>query len=183
VPGARKSLVALAGVALLITARMAEPCSCARAPDVREAADAAQAVFVGEVTRFERLEPWWSYARRYALTWFYEVTDRDFPEWFWTELEDYWNGPEYGYRALLEVEHGWKNVTTGQAQVYTGMWEGDCGFPFKVGQRYLVYADPDHLGRGLYTSTCTRTVELGHPGTGADIPVLESWKRGWTNTP
>jgi hypothetical protein len=42
-----------------------------------------------------------------------------------------------------------------EVEVFTGSGGGDCGYPFRVGQHYLVYAyrDKDKLG----TNICTRT--------------------------
>ena len=85
------------------------------------------------------------------------------PAWLQSEWETFAKGSEYGYRAAIEVEIGWKNVRSGAVMVYTGMWQRDCGFPFEKGREYLVYADKDARGRGLSTSTCHRTVELGRP--------------------
>ena len=169
-------VVTVVGISLVIMGEYAEPCQCAEARDVREAADTAEEVFVGKVNRFERLEPWWRYARRYTLSWFYQVIGTDQPEWLSSEWKSFASSPQYGYRASFEVGVGWKRVRTGEVQVYTGMWEGDCGFRFERGREYLVYADADPRGRGLYTSTCHRTVELGHPGAGSDIPVLHKWE-------
>lgn len=52
--------------------------------------------------------------------------------------------------------------------VYTGMGEGDCGYNFELGKKYIVYADYetrffnfcDKVPKFLSTNICKRTCEL-----------------------
>jgi len=44
-----------------------------------------------------------------------------------------------------------------QAEVVSGSGGGDCGYTFKEGERYLVYAGLDQPSGKLYTSICSRT--------------------------
>lgn len=63
----------------------------------------------------------------------------------------------YPTKVAFEVIEPWKGVTGKQVTVATGQGGGDCGYPFKSGERYLVFA----FGKGdLMVDTCTRTVEL-----------------------
>lgn len=76
-------------------------------------------------------------------------------------------------RYIVEVEATFKRGSTRAGDVvvlYTGMANGDCGFPFAVGERYVVYGSGDYpmadsfiadkplTGSGIYwTDICTRT--------------------------
>lgn len=79
--------------------------------------------------------------------------------------------PIYVMRYTLQVEREFKGrMVADQVIVYTGMGNGDCGFQFKLNERYIVYGDRDDVradrymadkqlyGRGIYwTGICTRT--------------------------
>lgn len=56
----------------------------------------------------------------------------------------------------LAVERGFRGIEGATAEVLTGMGGGDCGYDFKTGERYLVYADRNQEGR-LTTGICSRT--------------------------
>lgn len=47
-----------------------------------------------------------------------------------------------------------------ETEVLTGMGGGDCGYEFKLGERYMVYAFRGEKDRKLYTSICSRTRPL-----------------------
>lgn len=53
------------------------------------------------------------------------------------------------------VEQAYSGVDTAHVEVATGVGGGDCGYDFKNGQRYLVYAYQSE--RRLATNICTRT--------------------------
>jgi len=57
------------------------------------------------------------------------------------------------------VERGFRGVDAATAEAVTGMGGGDCGYPFKTGERYLVYAYRNQEGR-LVTGICSRTRPL-----------------------
>jgi len=61
--------------------------------------------------------------------------------------------------AKFEVEKAWKGVTNDDAVVSASTLVHLCGYPFKVGRSYLVYASGPNLGE-LSTSICTRTTRL-----------------------
>ena len=47
----------------------------------------------------------------------------------------------YGFEITFEVSSVWKGPVKKRLVVFTGRGGGDCGIPFAVGSRYLVYAD------------------------------------------
>jgi hypothetical protein len=59
--------------------------------------------------------------------------------------------------------------------VFTGSGGGDCGFPFRRGESYLVYASANTDG-WLGTGICGRTAELSRAA--ADLRELgtPSWR-------
>jgi hypothetical protein len=61
-----------------------------------------------------------------------------------------------GREVVFEVARAWNGVTTKRLTVATD--EGDCVFPFKIDQTYVVFAWKDAKG-GPATSICTRTTE------------------------
>lgn len=122
-------------VALLGALWMAPPCEggfcmCAYREDVATALAGAHAVFTGRV-----------------------VAVRD------TVIgEGHFPGP-YVRRVTLRVDRAWKGVDSSTVVVVTGMGDADCGFPFRRGGRYLVFAHrrPDGL---LEAGICDRTARL-----------------------
>ncbi|WP_050184146.1 hypothetical protein [Domibacillus robiginosus] len=64
--------------------------------------------------------------------------------------------------VLFEVNETWKGVNQSQVKITTGMGGGDCGYDFKAGQAYLVYANhSDMFGSdGLTVVICSRTAEI-----------------------
>ena len=69
---------------------------------------------------------------------------------------------ELQYRVTFEVLESWKGVTSRRLELVTGGGGGDCGYPFVVGKRYLVFAETT----GLFSKTeleaglCSFTQEL-----------------------
>jgi 5-hydroxyisourate hydrolase-like protein (transthyretin family) len=60
----------------------------------------------------------------------------------------------------LAVEQPLRGIEAAEVEVATGWGGGDCGYQFRRGVRYVVYADRDEKGGRLYTGTCTRTRPL-----------------------
>ncbi|OKL36865.1 hypothetical protein [Domibacillus mangrovi] len=62
----------------------------------------------------------------------------------------------------FEVNETWKGVSQSQVNVTTGNGGGDCGYEFRKGQEYLVYAnDSDMYGSSEQTVIiCSRTKEI-----------------------
>jgi len=57
----------------------------------------------------------------------------------------------------LTVDQPIRGMQSAEVDVVTGWGGGDCGYAFKLGQRYLVYAYREEGDKRLSTSICTRT--------------------------
>ena len=80
------------------------------------------------------------------------------------EIEPYPSGdiPYIGNRRVrLDVLEPFRGVTTSDVEVITGSGGGDCGYPFRRGGTYLVYASAANNSSRLATGICTRTRALG----------------------
>lgn len=69
---------------------------------------------------------------------------------------------EAGYKhdmrlVRFTVDQPIRGMQAAEVDVITGWGGGDCGYGFKMGQRYLVYGYYDETGKRLATSICTRT--------------------------
>ena len=64
--------------------------------------------------------------------------------------------------VLFEVTNTWKGVEQSQIIITTGQGRGDCGFDFKEGEEYLVYANESTMygAESLVSVICDRTNEL-----------------------
>ncbi len=60
--------------------------------------------------------------------------------------------------ATFDVSQVWKGDITQTVAIRTAQDSASCGYPFELGQEYIVYAwaDPDHPGE-LNTGLCSRT--------------------------
>lgn len=69
-----------------------------------------------------------------------------------------------GVTVYFEVDESWKGINKSEVSVTTGYNDGDCGFPFEVGQSYLVYASTGDMYRSnaLSTTICQRTTNLAN---------------------
>lgn len=66
----------------------------------------------------------------------------------------------YPWRSVrFRVQRLWKGPDSTQVDVLTGMNDADCGFPFEVGEKYLVYAWTYAYedGEAFNTNICSRT--------------------------
>ncbi|RTE11448.1 LPXTG cell wall anchor domain-containing protein [Paenibacillus whitsoniae] len=73
----------------------------------------------------------------------------------------------------FEVSRVWKGEAASEIIIYTGSGGGDCGFDFKEGQEYLVYANPSSMYGDkelLVTIICDRTKQLSQAQE--DLAVL-----------
>lgn len=57
--------------------------------------------------------------------------------------------------VTILVKRGYKGKAQGEVTVLTGMGTGDCGYDFRTGKEYLVFADT--IAGDLFTSICTGT--------------------------
>jgi 5-hydroxyisourate hydrolase-like protein (transthyretin family) len=60
----------------------------------------------------------------------------------------------------FELVESFRGAQSAQPEVITGWGGGDCGYAFKRGETYLVYAYRDEKDNRLYTSICSRTRSL-----------------------
>ncbi|HEY0082456.1 MAG TPA: hypothetical protein VGB61_06680 [Pyrinomonadaceae bacterium] len=68
-----------------------------------------------------------------------------------------------GYKRRLvrfSVEESYRGIEGAFAEVVTGLGGGDCGYEFRQGGQYVVYAYRDDKEKRLHTSICTRTRPL-----------------------
>lgn len=73
----------------------------------------------------------------------------------------------YGVAITLDIGETWKGVSGGTIALLGGAGGGDCGYDFREGERYIVYAYTS-LAYGeptLGTSICTRTRLLADADT------------------
>jgi hypothetical protein len=92
------------------------------------------------------------------------ITSRDFRQLVTFRVDRMWRSNADTSADTLEIE--------------TGIGGGDCGFPFRMDRKYLVYASkdvPNHTGR-LSTGICSNTRDLDHAGD--DIAFLKSLEFG-----
>jgi hypothetical protein len=69
----------------------------------------------------------------------------------------------------LLVRRAWKGITEEAVAVGTPSQGSACGYPFEIGQNYLVYAYR-HRADQLHTNVCSRTTLLG--SASADLQIL-----------
>ena len=73
-------------------------------------------------------------------------------------------------RAILAVRESFKGDEAGVIDVLTGSSDADCGFDFKAGSTYLVFASRHPATNKLGTSLCSRTALVGWAGN--DLKLL-----------
>jgi uncharacterized GH25 family protein len=126
----RSRVLAIAAVLVILTGvvKSADACSCFPAGPPCQNYFAVDAVFVGTVQTIRPIEQ-----------------PRD-------------SGPPIVSRSVaFTVERAYRAVQGATVEVETGMGGGDCGYPFKPGGRYLVYAYRTKGRAPLATGICTRT--------------------------
>jgi len=79
-------------------------------------------------------------------------------------------------RVVFMVDRSWKGNVPRKVVISTGRGDGDCGYPFLIGRRYVVYAGPASLTR-WGTSICHRTGNVTDRGD--DLRVLGDPKRSF----
>lgn len=130
-------IVAVALVVLLVFTPATWACICNQTETVAEALEHAVYVFSGEVVA----------VRSTRVPWFDTGETID------------------GYAYTFAVEKVWKGDPVAELVIVSGDGSGDCGYIFKRGMTYMVYADhdymvPDEPPGTLYTSICSRTALL-----------------------
>jgi hypothetical protein len=77
--------------------------------------------------------------------------------------------------VTLDVSQTWKGASPGRVQIVTASAGAACGFEFKIGERYLVFAHQRSMDGRLGVSLCTNTYTFDGAG---DLPeFLESLSR------
>ncbi len=88
----------------------------------------------------------------------------------------------YYLDVLVAVTGYWKGAVVTFMHVYTGEFDGSCGYTFEVGQAYLIYAmnSTDECCPGVFTSICNRTrflssasADLAFLGPPLPVPVTQ----------
>jgi hypothetical protein len=86
------------------------------------------------------------------------------------------------WRVLtLNVVRVWNGAPTDTIEILTGFGGGDCGYPFVVGEQYVVFASPDNSApptapRLLIADICSHTTEAKNASVVRDslgVPVKE----------
>jgi hypothetical protein len=126
---------------LTVTSSVVQACSCMTPGTPCESYGTASAVFVGTAVSVRELEK---------------------PK---PEDRDTW---QYGRVFKFSVEQSYLGVDGAEVEILTGGGGGDCGYQFKIGSRYLVYAH-GYQNR-LSTSICTRT--KGFASANEDLAFL-----------
>ena len=73
------------------------------------------------------------------------------------------SGDPYEDRLIfLQVERSYRGSVDKTAEVVTG--PGECGYDFRMGEHYLVYAYPHPQSGKLYTGICQRTRPISEAG-------------------
>jgi Carboxypeptidase regulatory-like domain len=125
-------LLSIGSLVLTLLSETAFACDCMLSPHPCEAYWQVEAVFIGTAKELSWIE-------------------------FEEKLEDLVikrKQPVFSF----SVDQAFRGVNGSQVAVKTGMWEGDCGYGFKIGEHYLVYAYRDGQKKEmLATSICTRT--------------------------
>jgi hypothetical protein len=67
-------------------------------------------------------------------------------------------------RVRILLEESFRGVSGAEVEIMTGMGGGDCGYGFKQGERYFVYAYRNQADNKLYAGICGRTVPLAKAG-------------------
>lgn len=146
-------------VALLVLAQPAIPCSCGYVRPVAEALDQSSLVVLARVAQMDYRYSWW---HRVKACLGLGPDGGDIAEYY-----DF-----YGYRVTLTVERAWKGASdSASLTILTGTGGGDCGYPFVVGESYLVYASPTSVGLPS-TTICHRTRPVSDAQL--DIQALDS---------
>lgn len=130
-------------VLLLLSARTASACTCLNPGPPCQAYGAVSAVFSGRVIEISSFT-----SNDKAL--------RDFPQKL----------------VRFSVNQTYRGISGTTAETVTGQGGGDCGYPFKVGESYLVYAYQNSEDNRLYASICSRTRPLSEAG--ADMEYIRS---------
>src|ERR1044071_2981527 len=134
---ARGLLFGAAFLLVLLASGRAQACSCAGPGQPCQAFGSSAAVFVGTVTGVRTRE-----AKAGA------------------KGEIYWTPRLFKFTVV----QAYSGVAGTEVEVATGRGGGDCGYYFRTGETYLVYAYGGGEGKPLATSICSRTRPVAEAG-------------------
>ncbi len=138
-------LLSLALTVLSIATTEGIACSCMETSSVCNAFGDAKAVFIGKVVEGSSVE----------------------------FMSDMLNAGTRDLTFTFKVRRGFIGAKAGQTVViHTGFGFGDCGFPFKKNEEYIVYAYQSEDNQVLSTGVCTRTTHISRADE--DISGLEA---------
>jgi carboxypeptidase family protein len=83
-----------------------------------------------------------------------------------------------GKRVRFSLIEAFRGVTGQTVEVWTGLGGGDCGYDFKQGDRYFVYAYRNQEDGKLGAGICSRTAPLSNAS--ADLEYARAVARGKT---
>jgi hypothetical protein len=127
----RKFFIAVfTSLVIMFTVSSAYACSCAGGSSPCQEYGRVSAVFVGT-----------------------PIAVRTVPRPTNTDSDEYWAPRTFTF----SVETSFLGLAATEAEVSTGLGGGDCGYDFKLGRRYVVYAYKSAKNGKLGTSICTRT--------------------------
>jgi hypothetical protein len=136
--------IALASIVLLVPTQRAYACSCMSTGPACQAYWKTDAVFDGTVRSVRALDR----AQVLAAGPTSPIHDRI---------------------VRLDVSQGWKGVQPGPIEVATNSEESACGFQFKEGERYLVFARYSPADGRLVASRCSLTQAFNGTGPAAEF--------------
>src|SRR5207302_269465 len=129
----RKYCIAgLACFVIVLSVKSAQACSCAGGASPCQEYGTASAVFVGM-----------------------PISVRTFARPVNRDGDDLDNFAPRTFR--FSIETSFLGITSPEMEVSTGLGGGDCGYDFKIGKRYVVYAYKSGKAGRLVTSICSRT--------------------------
>ena len=147
--GGRRYLLAaaLTVAAAGLQSSVAEACSCTGPSPPLEALAESRGVFLGKVVKIEDQlsvpKKVWAVIRIGVADLFGAESPEFSPRW-------------YGLAVTFDVSQAWKGDIPSSIVVLTPRGGGDCGFPFRVGESYMVYLRP-YRPEWPDTDLCTRT--------------------------
>lgn len=87
---------------------------------------------------------------------------------------------DYSRKVTIQVQNSWKSKLPKTVTVFTGAQTSMCGFPFKKGESYLIYADGEKV-KDLSVTLCSRTTLLS--GAADDIEALNNLQKETKSSP
>jgi len=152
----RLTAIVIVLVAMLLPPRPVFACTCAAPESPATGFAHADAVFVGTVTGISGQAPAPSLLDRLRS---------------WVGLPV--TGAFFARQLSVRVSDSWKGVTTADIEIHTGFGDADCGYNFRVGSQYVIYATKGQTG--FETSICLRTIEVASGA--ADLQYLQTLPR------